>query len=75
MDNHLTTTELQTLIDLAQHAGERFSQRDVAKALHVSPTSITNAVGRLTVPLALKAQRGRYVRARELELAFRLSIP
>ena len=38
-------------------------------------TNIAYAVGRLTVPLALKAQPGRYVRANELELAFLLRVP
>ena len=37
-------------------------------------TNIGYAVGRLTVPLALKAQRGRYVRPSEQELTFRLSV-
>jgi len=39
----------------------------------VPETNIAYAVGRLSVPLALKAQRGKYVRANELELPFRLS--
>ena len=38
-------------------------------------TAIVHAVGRLTVPLALKARRGKYVRAKELELNFRLAVP
>ena len=38
-------------------------------------TNIAYAVGRLTIPLALKARPGKYVRANELELAFRLSAP
>jgi len=38
----------------------------------VPETNIAYAVGRLTVPLVLKAQTGRYVRANELELAFLL---
>ena len=38
-------------------------------------TNIAYAVGRLTVPLALKARPGKYVRANELELAFRLRVP
>jgi hypothetical protein len=38
-------------------------------------TDIRWAVGRLTVPLQLKPQPGRYVRARELELRFRISVP
>jgi hypothetical protein len=37
-------------------------------------TSIAYAVGRLSVPIPLKAQRGRYVRANELELPFRLAV-
>ncbi|MGH9723238.1 MAG: hypothetical protein ACRD8O_23760, partial [Bryobacteraceae bacterium] len=37
-------------------------------------TNIAYAVGRLTAPLALKARPGKYVRPRELELAFRLSV-
>lgn len=38
-------------------------------------TNIAYAFGRLTVPLALKARPGKYVRAKELELAFRLRVP
>ena len=38
-------------------------------------TGIMHAVGRLSVPLALKARRGKYVRAKELELGFRLRVP
>ncbi|MCC6539188.1 MAG: hypothetical protein IT162_16675 [Bryobacterales bacterium] len=36
-------------------------------------TSLDYAVARLTVPLPLRARRGKYVRAKELELTFRLS--
>ena len=35
-------------------------------------TNVAYAVGRLTVPLVLRTQPGRYVRANELELAFLL---
>ena len=38
-------------------------------------TNIAYAVGRLTVPLALKARPGKYIRAHELDLAFRLTVP
>jgi hypothetical protein len=38
-------------------------------------TDIAWAVGRLTVPLQLKPQPGRYVRARESELQFRVTVP
>lgn len=38
-------------------------------------TEIRWAVGRLSVPLVLKEQRGRYVRANESELRFRVSVP
>ena len=38
-------------------------------------TNIAYAVGRLAVPLGLQAQPGKYVRAKELELAFRLRVP
>jgi hypothetical protein len=41
----------------------------------VPETNIAYAVGRLTVPLTLKARPGKYVRANELELAFRLRVP
>jgi hypothetical protein len=37
-------------------------------------TDIAHAVGRLTVPLDLKARPGKYVRANELQLSFRLSV-
>ncbi len=38
----------------------------------VPETNIAYAVGRLTAPLPLKARRGKYVRANEMELGFRL---
>lgn len=38
-------------------------------------TDLRYAVGRLTAPLVLKPQPGRYVRARESELVFRLLAP
>jgi hypothetical protein len=41
----------------------------------VPETNIAYAVGRLAVPLTLKARPGKYVRANELELAFRLRVP
>ncbi len=38
-------------------------------------TSITYAVGRLSVPILPKPRPGKYVRAHELELNFRLTVP
>ncbi|MBL8232919.1 MAG: hypothetical protein JNL98_30750 [Bryobacterales bacterium] len=38
-------------------------------------TDLRYAVGRLSVPLVLKPQPGRYVRAHESELVFRLRVP
>jgi hypothetical protein len=38
-------------------------------------TNLAYAVGRLTLPLPLKARPGKYVRAHELEFSFRLSVP
>ncbi|MFN7919036.1 MAG: hypothetical protein U0Q16_03010 [Bryobacteraceae bacterium] len=38
-------------------------------------TAIEYAVGRLTVPIPLQARKGKYVRANERELAFRITVP
>jgi hypothetical protein len=38
-------------------------------------TRLEYAVGALSVPLELKAQRGHYVRPNELEIPFTVSVP
>jgi hypothetical protein len=38
-------------------------------------TSLERAVAALSVPLSVKPQRGKYVRPREQEIAFKLSVP
>lgn len=40
----------------------------------VAETNIAYAVGRLSVPLPLKSRPGKYVRAHEMELPFRLTV-
>jgi predicted nucleotidyltransferase len=43
-----TTVELELLAYMSLHAGEKLSQREVAKALDVSPTAVSNALKTLT---------------------------
>src|SRR5262245_35036229 len=43
-----TIAELELLAFLSLHAGEKLSQREVAKALRLSPTAIGNAAKTLT---------------------------
>lgn len=42
-----TVVELETLNYLSSRTGERFSQRDLAKALKVTPSAMTNTIKRL----------------------------
>ena len=45
---NFTILELEIFSFLCMHAGEKFSQREMAKFLNVSPTAVANSVGGLT---------------------------
>ena len=47
-EQKFTSLDLNVISYLAKHAGKKFSQRDVAKALKVSPTAISNSIKKLS---------------------------
>ena len=49
-----TKAELEILLFLLERTGESFSQREIAQALNISPTTITNALPQLEEHIEIK---------------------
>ena len=58
---NFTIVELELLSLLCMRSGERFSQREVAKALSVSPTAVANAVKRLAPKTLIKVEKTKTI--------------
>ncbi|MEK6900167.1 MAG: nucleotidyltransferase domain-containing protein [Nanoarchaeota archaeon] len=64
MDTHklnFTILELEIISFLSMKAGEKLSQREIAKALKVSPTAVSNAVRNLSEKNLIKAERTKTI--------------
>jgi|SRR3989338_935140 len=58
---NFTILELEIFSFLSMKAEEQLSQRDIAKALNVSPTAVANAVKNLTAKNLLKVEKTKTI--------------
>jgi len=58
---NFTVLELEVLSFLSIRAGEKLSQREIAKALNVSPTAVANAVRNLAAKELIKVERTKTI--------------
>src|SRR3989344_2175475 len=56
-----TILELEIFTYLSIRTGEMFSQRDIAKALKVSPTAVSNAIKNLTIKDLVKLNKTKTI--------------
>jgi len=58
---NFTILELEIFSFLSMRAGEQLSQREIAKALNVSPTAVANAVKNLTAKNFVKKEKTKTI--------------
>lgn len=58
---NFTILQIEVFSLLCQRAGEKLSQRDIAKMLKVSPTAITNSIPKLQEEQLIKLERSKTV--------------
>ena len=58
---NFTILELEIFSFLSLKAGERFSQREIAKALNVSPTAVSNTAKNLTAKNLIRVEKTKTI--------------